>query len=611
MFVWWEGFATTLPAASLAISAVLFIKKCSTIRAPLSAFAVLCASILKNMPMTFTEFPYARPDMADFSARFQHLLSQFESAESYALQRDWLNRINDTRNEFLSLRALCHIRHTINVKDAFYEQENDFFDRAIPTFDGLNFSFYQKLTASPFREQLEAEWGRQLFNLADLNLQTFRPEILEDLQEENALSSAYMKLKAGARIPFRGEEYNLSSIFKLETDPDRDTRRDAAAAKWGYFEAHAAEWDDTFDRLVKTRHRMAQKLGFRNFVEMGYARMLRSDYNAEKVAGFREQIRTAIVPIASALYERQRRRLGLDRLLFFDEDYRFTDGNPRPKGDPEWIMAQADRMYAELSPETAEFFRFMRDNQLMDLPARNDKAPGGYCSFINDQKAPFIFSNFNGTSGDIDVLTHEVGHAFQVYSSRHIGINEYNWPSYDACEIHSMSMEFFTWPWMPLFFGEDAQKYYFAHLSGCISFLPYGVAVDEFQHVVYENPEWTPDRRRQAWRDIERKYLPHRDYDGNAYLESGAFWHKQNHIFGMPFYYIDYVLAQVCAFQFWIKNREDHASAWSDYLRLCQAGGSRSFLELTELAGLRSPFAPGCMEDVAGAVSQWLGKTDF
>ena len=267
-------------------------------------------------------------------------------------------------------------------------------------------------------------------------------------------------------------------------------------------------------------------------------------------------------------------------------------------------------MYGELSAETSEFFSFMQERQLMDLQARPGKATGGYCTFIAKYKAPFIFSNFNGTSGDIDVLTHEAGHAFQVYCSRDIGISEYNWPSYEACEIHSMSMEFFTWPWMELFFQEDAPKYKLGHLSGALYFLPYGVAVDEFQHYVYANPEASPAERNLAWREIERKYLPHRDYDGHPFLESGGFWQKQSHIFGMPFYYIDYALAQICAFQFWKKSQEDHPQAWADYLRLCQAGGSRSFLELVELAKLRSPFEDGCIASVVDVIVDWIDQAE-
>jgi len=575
-----------------------------------SPFAYFAPQFQKNN-MLFTEFPYQRPNMEALSTSLRHKLAEFENAASVEVQNLLIDEINTLRSDFLSMSNICLIRHTINVNDSFYKEEQHFFDSEMPVFEGLSFEFYQKLLASPFRDALEDKWGEQLFRVAAMHLKTFSPEILDDLRQENELNSKYVQLKGSAQIEFRGQTYNLSSILKLESDPDRNTRRAASEARWGFFEAHREEVDEIFHQLVQTRHRIAQKLGFENFIALGYARMLRSDYDAIKVAEFREEIRKHIVPLAADLYERQRLRLGIDALHYYDEDFRFADANAAPKGNPEWIVSQADRMYRELSPETHEFFRFMQDNACMDLPARDGKAPGGYCTFVSKHGAPFIFSNFNGTSADIDVLTHEVGHAFQVYSSRNIGLNDYYWPTYEACEIHSMSMEFFTWPWMSLFFEQDTPKYYFAHLSAAICFLPYGVAIDAFQHEVYEHPEWSPAQRHSAWRNIEQKYLPWRKYPGNDFLEQGGFWHKQSHVFSMPFYYIDYVLAQICALQFWKRDREDHQSAWNDYLRLCRAGGSKSFLELVQLAGLRSPFESGSVEIAAKEASSWLDQAAF
>ncbi|HYK72121.1 MAG TPA: M3 family oligoendopeptidase, partial [Pseudoneobacillus sp.] len=420
----------------------------------------------------------------------------------------------------------------------------------------------------------------------------------------------YTKLVASAKIQFEGEERTLAQLDPFTESKDREMRKLASETKFGFFKENEEKFDQIYDELVKVRTEIAQKLGYKNFVELGYYRMSRTDYNAEMVANFRNQVKEFIVPIATKLKERQRQRIGLDSLKYYDEGFKFDSGNATPKGSPEWIIENGQKMYEELSKETGEFFRFMQDNNLMDLVAKKGKAGGGYCTYIDEYKAPFIFSNFNGTSGDIDVLTHEAGHAFQVYSSRHFEIPEYNWPTFEACEIHSMSMEFFTWPWMDLFFKEDTDKYKFAHLSGALLFLPYGVSVDEFQHWVYENPEATPKERKQAWREIERKYSPHKDYDGNEYLENGGFWQRQGHIYNSPFYYIDYTLAQICAFQFWKKSREDQEAAWKDYAHLCQLGGSLSFTKLAEEAGLISPFQDGCVESVVGEIENWLNSVD-
>lgn len=561
-------------------------------------------------PVRFSEYVYERPVIETYKADFEALLSDFEHAANAEEQVKSFFALDELRKQFDSMRSICMIRHTSNTADEAYEKENDYFDEVVPKVEDLNNSLYKALVASRFRPELEERLGKQLFVIADLSLRTFRPEILEGLEEENKLRSEYVKLRAQAKLEFRGETYNLSSIYPQEIAPDRETRRAASAVKWAFFEENAPKVEAIFDRMVKVRHAMAQSLGYANFVELGYARMLRSDYKPEQVAVFRQQVLEHVVPLCGKLIARQQQRIGVEEMFFYDEGFQYPSGNPSPKGEPEWIVEQAKTMYAELSEETGVFFQYMLDHELMDLTAKPNKAPGGYCTAIANTGSPFIYSNFNGTSGDIDVLTHEAGHAFQMFESRLLTPSEYTFPTVEACEIHSMGMEFFTWPWMERFFKEDTDKYKFAHLSGALLFLPYGVAVDEFQHVVYENPDFTPAQRNAAWRDIERKYLPHRNYAGNAFLESGAFWQKQGHIFEVPFYYIDYTLAQICALQFWLRAQQNYPNAWADYVRLCKMGGSRSFLELVKYANLESPFVPGIVGRVCQTANEWLGRVD-
>ena len=560
--------------------------------------------------MKFTEYPYKRPDIKEIEQRFKELLKQFNEASTFEEQDQAMAAINKLRHNMDTQSALVSIRHSIDTTDSFYKAEQDFMDEAEPVFQEYITDYYRALVGSKFRSELEAKWGRQLFALAELSLKTFSPEVIEDLQLENKLSTEYVQLIASAKIPFDGEELTLSQLTPYELSTDRDVRQRAFDARYKFMAEHEADFDRIYDDLVKVRTRIAKKLGYNNFVELGYARMARTDYNAEMVENFRQQVLDYIVPMATKLKERQRSRIGVDELLFYDEGFTFKSGNATPKGDPEWIVENGKKMYSELAPEMNEFFTFMVENDLMDLVSKKGKQAGGYCTFIPDYKAPFIFSNFNGTSGDIDVLTHEAGHAFQVYESRGFEVPEYNFPTYEACEIHSMSMEFFTWPWMELFFKEDTEKYKFSHLAQGLEFIPYGVSVDEFQHFVYANPDATPAERKAAWREIERKYLPHRNFAGNEYLENGGFWQKQGHIFRSPFYYIDYTLAQICAFQFWVRLHENYEAAWADYLRLCQVGGSRSFVELVKYAGLKSPFEDGCVASVVGDIENWLNSVD-
>jgi M3 family oligoendopeptidase len=558
----------------------------------------------------FNEFPYERPDMKQAEAQFLELLEQFNSAESAPEQDQAMKEINKLRSEIDTNLQIASVRHTIDTNDEFYKAEQEYSDEIGPLIEGLTNKFYDALVHSKFRSELEQKWGKQLFSLAELTLKTFSPDVIEDLQLENKLGSEYTKLIASAKISFEGEERNLSQLVPFQLSTDREMRKKANEAKYSFFREHEEKLDELYDQMVKVRTRIAHKLGFNNFVELGYARMNRTDYNADMVSKFRDQVAELIVPVATKLKGKQRERIGVEQLKYYDDKFSFKTGNATPKGDPEWIIANGKQMYAELSAETNEFYNFMLENGLLDLVAKKGKASGGYCTILREYRAPFIFSNFNGTSGDIDVLTHEAGHAFQVYSSRDYEVPEYHFPTFEACEIHSMSMEFFTWPWMELFFQEDTDKYKFNHLADSLMFIPYGVSVDEFQHFVYSHPDATPAERKQAWRDIEKKYLPHRNYDENDYLERGGFWHQQAHIFRSPFYYIDYTLAQICAFQFWKRANEDKEVAWADYVHLCKQGGSQSFTELVKVANLISPFEDGCVKSVIGDIESWLDSVD-
>lgn len=548
--------------------------------------------------------------MVKIKREFDSLLQDFRSASTYVEQNEVMKKVNAIGNDYSTQANLVYIRASIDTNDEFYQKEREYFDEIGPEYQELETAYYKELVATPFRAELEAKWGAQLFALADNSIKSFSPEIVGLLQKENKLTSDYSKLIASAQIEFDGKTLTLAQMGPYAESTDRATRKAAMEASYQFYANNGEQLDAIYDELVMLRHEIATTLGFRNFVELGYVRMNRIDYDANMVKKFRKQVRDHIVPLANRLYERQAERIHVDSLKFYDQSLDFLTGNAMPQGPPEWIIENGQRMYAELSTETDEFFKFMIDKNLLDVEAKKGKEAGGYCTFIDNYDSPFIFSNFNGTSGDIDVLTHEAGHAFQVYSSRHIGIPEYMWPTYEGAEIHSMSMEFFTWPWMELFFKDQTEKYKFTHLSGALLFLPYGVAVDEFQHVVYENPHLTPAERKAAWQKIEKTYLPMRDYDGIEFLESGAVWQRQAHIYTSPFYYIDYTLAQICAFQFWKKSREDHDTAWKDYLHLCTLGGSKSFTQLVAEANLISPFEDGCVESVIGIIESWLDSVD-
>lgn len=560
--------------------------------------------------MKFSDFEYKRPIYEDVKVEFLYIVGEIENSSTYKEQKEKIDKLNVLRNTVETMSTIASIRYTINTRDEFYEKEREYWDEYSPLYDELNSNFYKAIVSSNFKEDIIKDFGEQFFNIASYSLKSFSPKIIKDLQEENRLCSQYTKLMAGAKINYKGEVYNLSKLGKYMLGKDREERRTSSEAYYGYFKENQEKFEELFDKLVKIRTNISNKLGFEDFVELGYIRMMRTDYNEKMVEKFREQVLEYIVPLANKIYKRQAERLNLEKLTYIDENFEFLSGNATPKCSSREIIENGKKMYKELSSETSEFFNFMLENELMDLVTKEGKGAGGYCTYIPNYKSPFIFSNFNQTADDIDVLTHEAGHAFQLYMSRDIEMPEINFPTYESCEIHSMSMEFITWPWMELFFKEDSEKYRFIHMSSAIKFIPYGIVVDEFQHHVYKQPDLSKEERRNVWRNLEKKYLPHKDYNGCEFLENGGWWFKQGHIFKNPFYYVDYTLAQICALQFWKKIREDKKGGWDDYINICKVGGRKSFLEIVKIGNLKSPFEEGCVSSVIDNIDGWLMSID-
>lgn len=559
--------------------------------------------------MKFNEFKYERPDLELFKKEMEDILETLNGDVTLEQELEIIEEVFELQQELDTMATLVSIRHSVNTKDDFYEKEQDFFNEQGPILQQYNQMFVEKLLDSKNRDGLEQELGTLIFEQAELERKTFKPEIIPDLQKENKLGSEYSKLTASAQIEFDGGTYNLSQMSPFMQDLNRDTRHRAQLAVSGWFAENEAEIDRIYDEMVKVRTKIAKELGYENFVQLGYDRLGRTDYNHKDVKKYRDQIFESVVPLVNELQARKAKRINIEDPKSYDLALSFLTGNPTPKGDREHLVNEAKDMYEKMSKETGEFFNFMIDGDLLDLDAKEGKMGGGYCTYIPKYKSPFIFANFNGTAGDVDVLTHEAGHAFQVYSSRDL-LPAYRWPTMEAAEIHSMSMEFLAWPWIDKFFKEDTPKYLFSHLAGAVSFLPYGVTVDEFQHGVYENPDMTPEERKSLWRSIEKKYLPFKDYDDDSFMEKGTFWFKQGHIFSVPFYYIDYTLAQVCAFQYWIKAQENHSKALDEYKALCSLGGSKSFVSLLESVKLENPFINGTVEKIVEPIQNYLDEID-
>ena len=556
----------------------------------------------------FSELEYVRPDMEKAGEAVKACVKAMKTAASYAEFRDAYMEYVKLDTELATAKSIAHIRNTVNLMDEYYEKEMAYFNAEMPKYQLLVKEMGTVILESPFKKDMEAEFGRILIQNLEAGQLLSCEAVVEDKVREADLASLYSKTVAAASADFHGEKLNTYGLLKHMQSTDRTERREAFLAWAGLFESIAPEIDRIYDGLVKLRAGMAEKLGFENFVPMGYLARRRYDYTAKELSVFRKQVREVIVPACEALSERQREALGLDKLHYYDESVGSPEGNPVPVGGRDYLVAQAQKMYRELSPESGEFFDFMVQYDLFDLEAKKGKRVGGYCTTLPLYHAPFIFSNFNGTEADVNVLTHEAGHAFAGFTAAKFQkIPELCHSTSEINEIHSMGMELWTYPWMELFFGEQADQYRREHLADALKKIPYMVCVDEYQHRVYEKPDMTAMERRKVWRELEKVYMPWRDYDGNEFLENGGFWMQKQHIFLYPFYYVDYAMAQIGAFEFYTKMKENRTAAWEDYYNLCKAGGSKGYFELLAEAKLHNVLEEGAVREALAGVLAELG----
>ena len=563
--------------------------------------------------MKFSEMKYERPDLQAIKDEFSQLTKRLCEAESYEEARKVFLEKEKSEKHVDTLATLANIHHDIDTRDAYYDEEVNFWNGAMPELSEYLQKWQLAMLKSPFRPDFTAEFGELMFLRAEMELKTFSPEIIPDLQKENELATEYEKLLASAQIPFEGKTYTISQITPFKNDADDARRLAAWKAEGQWYKDNQSELDRLYDELVHVRDGIGRKLGYDGFTELAYYRMKRDCYNKNDVEKFRAAVVKYLVPVADEIFREQAKRLGKEYpMSFADNALEFRSGNPTPVGTPDEILAHGKKFYDELSPETSAFFRTMLDGELLDVLSTEGKAGGGYCTSILDYEVPFIFANFNGTQHDVEVITHEAGHAFAAWMNRDRIPSAYIWPGLEACEVHSMSMEFFAWPWAEGFFGEDTRKFYYSHLAGAIKFIPYGTMVDHFQHIVFEKPDMTPRERHDVWKELLGIYMPWMKLDGDIpFYSEGEGWQRQHHIYSSPFYYIDYCLAQTVSLQFWALLQEDKENAWKHYMDYTRQGGSHVFTELLKNAGMESPFEESCLKGVCETARKWLEGFDL
>lgn len=546
--------------------------------------------------MKFSQMEYKRPDLDEIKDKYKKITADFPNCKNANVQYNLILEHEKLSGKFDSMYNIAYIRNSIDTNNEYYDKEIAFFDSNMPVVQEFENDFLSAVSKSKFKDELIKKTGDVFFKNIELKLRSFSPEIIDLMKKENALVTEYEKLLASAKIDFDGEIVNLSEITKYQIASDEKTRKKAWEKTAGFFTENSKRLDDIYDELVKNRTEQAKRLGYENYVGLGYDRLGRNCYDVNDVKKFRAQVVSDLVPLVAKIKERQAKRFGANGIKFWNDACLFPQGNPKPKGDRSKLVNEASRMYHEMSPITGEFFDFMTENELFDLDSKKGKMGGGYCTEIINYKSPFIFANFNGTAGDVEVLTHEAGHAFAYYMVRNMELGENHNPSMETAETHSMSMELFSRPWDNLFFKEDADRFHEYQLEAAVDFIPYGSLVDDFQTTIYENPELTPDERKAVWLKLEKKYRPWIDFDSLPFFKDGGGYQRQHHIYSFPLYYIDYCIAQTTALEFFAASKKDRKNAFERYLTFVKAGGTKTYKDVMKLVNLELPFNEGCIK---------------
>jgi len=557
--------------------------------------------------MKVSDIKYERADLEKLKADLEKLAEELTAASSAEEQYRLVMKSVALSSDMQTAGALGEIRFLLNTEDEFYAKEHDYYDEFGPLVIGAGHKFTKAVLDTKFPE-LHKMLPEIMVANARIAQRTYDDSIAELLKQENAAVTEYSKLMASMTAEFDGKTLPVSMLEKFKASGDRSTRKAAWEAHGKAMEASGDKIDEIFDRMVKIRTEAARRLGHENFIALGYDRRERNCYNAADVKAFRENVLKDIVPLVAKLKASAAQKLGIDKIKLYDNETWFSAGEPAPEGSVEQIFDAAKKMYKEMSPSTGEFMDIMLEAEAFDVLPRKGKWGGGMMSYLINYKQPFILANFNGTAADVDVLTHEVGHAYAAYLNRGVVFPELMLGGMETAEVHSMAMEFFAWDWTDGFFGKRANDYRLKHLCESLHFIPYGTIVDYFQHIVYENPDMTPAERNAVWLELEREYRPYLSFEETTYFEKGTVWQIKQHIFELPFYHIDYCLAQSIALQFLDILQKDRKNAWDKYIKFVSYGGTLPFTGILAEAGLRSPFDTGALSSIAATAEKLLKK---
>lgn len=552
----------------------------------------------------FNDLTYERPNFLEVQKKIDDFTNRVKEACAYIDVKNVILENDNLTSEYLLAYGIAIIRNYQDCTNEFYASEVQEVAQGIILLEMTE--LYNAILNSNYINDIENDFGTEYIEImrSKLKIESNGKDLKVTEQE---LVLKYQQLKAGLKIEYDGKILSEAEINKYHESNDKETRKNSRIAKYKAILSKKEEFEEILNKLIHIRIEIAKSNGYDSYLDYMNEEKGRRGYGEVELNAFCEQVKKDLVPFTSKLRKAQAKRLGLEKLALSDYNYIFPDGNPEPIGDDLYLLEAAKDMYEKLSEDTGELFNRMIKRELIDVKSSPNKiANMGCCINLEKLKMPYVFGNCNGTIYDVMVLTHEFGHAYQGYlSMKNQKIIDYYSAANDIAEIPSKTMEQFAYPYAEKFFGNDADKFKFIHLQQALFEICDYCEVNEFENWNYNHPEATLHERAMKYEEFEKMYNP--DYDNSElieYIEAGCKVLNNPALYMFPKYVISYALSAMCALQFNKRFVEERDAAWSDYIRLCSAGGSKSYPELLKLANLSLAYEEGA---VASATEYAIG----
>jgi len=441
------------------------------------------------------------------------------------------------------------------------------------------------------------------------DVEIFRKENIPLGVRQTELVTEAQTINGAMTVEFEGEERTFPQMSKYLESNDRSQRQAAWVAMSARRMEDSERLSEIFDELVSIRHQMATNSGFESYTQYMFRAMHRFDYTIEDCLEFHDSVESVCMPILKKINKDRRDGLGIGELSPWDVNEKGGSGPDihgreplRPFETVDEMVEKLSEMFHEISSDLGGKFDKLVEMDTLDLDTRKGKAPGGYQYYLEKSRVPFIFMNAAGLQGDLETMIHEAGHAFHSLYCGHLElIDERDYPI-EFAEVASMSMELLTQPWWDKFYeSEEADRARRSHLEGVAFLLPWIATIDSFQHWIYANPGHSREERAEVWLSIRDKFGSEMDWTGHTDFRELS-WQQQGHLFGVPFYYIEYGIAQLGSLQLWKTQMSDPQKALDDYANAMSLGNTRTLPDLFSAADLELGFNEGHFMSLMGTV---------